>query len=215
METITGHVKLAGRANKNNYRAIARLPPKRVVRIIYGLQLRCSALYYPPSSSSSFSVQREWKKRRRKGRGRKERGDGKESSRMRGTNYYLVPADTPVASRNRDLTFVEMSMALFYFSFSTPLLSKDDTQLSPLFRAPPFQIVSRRLIEGTDRSSAFRVFANNPLHPLIRRKLDRFRKSLLSKSLTRPINFATSRGPVSLCGNIVFGIRILASRMLP
>lgn len=134
---------------------------------------------------------------------------------MRGTNYYLVPADTPVASRNRDLTFVEMSMALFYFSFSTPLLSKDDTQLSPLFRAPPFQIVSRRLIEGTDRSSAFRVFANNPLHPLIRRKLDRFRKSLLSKSLTRPINFATSRGPVSLCGNIVFGIRILASRMLP
>lgn len=133
METITGHVKLAGRANKNNYRAIARLPPKRVVRIIYGLQLRCFALYYPPSSSSSFSVQREWKKRRRKGRGRKERGEGKESSRVRGTNYYLVPADTPVASRNRDLTFVEMSMALFYFSFSTPLLSKDDTQLSPLF----------------------------------------------------------------------------------
>lgn len=133
---------------------------------------------------------------------------------MRGTNYYLVPADTPVASRNRDLTFVEMSMALFYFSFSTPLLSKDDTQLSPLFRAPLFQIVSRRLIEGIDRSSAFRVFANNPLHPLIRRKLDRFRKSLLRKSLTL-INFATSRGPVSLCGNIVFGIRILASRMLP
>lgn len=213
METITGHVKLVGRANKNNYRAIARLPPKRVVRIIYGLQLRCSALYYPPSSPPPPPCGESGKKGVEKGGGGK--NEGKERRVVGwGANYYLVPADTPVASRNRDLTFVEMSMALFYFSFSTPLLSKDDTQLSPLFRAPPFQIVSRRLIEGTDRSSAFRVFANNPLDPLIR-KLDRFRKSLLSKSLTRPINFATSRGPVSLCGNIVFGIRILASRMLP
>lgn len=129
METITGHVKLAGRANKNNYRAIARLPPKRVVRIIYGLQLRCSALYYPPSSPPPCRGSE--KKGVEKGGGGK--NEGKERRVVRGTNYYLVPADTPVASRNRDLTFVEMSMALFYFSFQPLSFRKTIHNCRPFF----------------------------------------------------------------------------------
>lgn len=80
-------------------------------------------------------------------------------SRHRGTNYYLVLADTPVASRNR-ATFVEMNMTTVYFSllflFFTLLypLSKRYAIVAPFLRLQlPFQIVSRHLIEGTDLPS--------------------------------------------------------------
>lgn len=79
METITGHVKLAGRANKNNYRAIARL---RTTETRGSNYLWTPASLFRALLSSLLLLLRaeRVKKRRRKGRGRKERGEGKESS---------------------------------------------------------------------------------------------------------------------------------------
>lgn len=132
METITGHVKLAGRANKNNYRA-------------RGLSHHRNA-WFELFMDSSFAVPRfiilpplllrvvcgengkervgEWKKGVEKGGRRK--NEGKERRLI-----IILSPDTPVASRNR-ATLVEMttlSIPLFQpFSISSPF----DMQSSPL-----------------------------------------------------------------------------------
>lgn len=113
METITGHVKLAGRANKNNYRA-------------RGLSHHRNA-WFELFMDSSFAVPRfiilpPLFLRVVCGENGKERvGEGKRALKREGgkeTNYYLVPGYTCSFEKSRHSRRNDHA---FYSSFSTLL----------------------------------------------------------------------------------------------
>lgn len=128
----------------------------------------------PSSSSSSMQCTKRMEKALERGEGRT-RGKRKRRvsvSRHRGTNYYLVPADTPVELREIAPLFAEWTRtnadASSYYSISFTLLYSRSPFLSKRIVAPPFflhRFKSFRFdfVEGTDlprrwRHASFRVF---------------------------------------------------------
>lgn len=125
----------------------------------------------PSSSSSSIQCTKRMEKALERGEGRT-RGKRKRRvsvSRHRGTNYYLVPADTPVELREIAPLFAEWTRTNFFvlFYFFHPSLFP----LSLPFekdRRPPFFLHRSKsfrfdFVEGTDlprrwRHASFRVF---------------------------------------------------------
>lgn len=118
----------------------------------------------PSSSSSSMQCTKRMEKALERGEGRT-RGKRKRRvsvSRHRGTNYYLVPADTPVELREIAPLFAEWTRtnadASSYYSISFTLLYSRSPFLSKRIVAPPFfYTVPNRFASISSKAPIFRV----------------------------------------------------------